>query len=171
LSLNDSATVSNTAQEKLKQDVAAITFQRDTLQKQLDAATATVKSLQAEVAQLRGQGDTAASKQKASDVEVARLRGELELAKKAQLDSEQSGVRLKAAEDAVMASRAKSAEAERAAATAADAATKAKQQVSDLLAEKASMQLKIESLNAELARKAAVIDDAIAAAAAAKGKK
>ena len=77
----------------------------------------------------------------------------------------------KAAEDAVMASRAKSAEAERAAATAADAATKAKQQVSDLLAEKANMQLKIESLNAELARKAAVIDDAIAAAAAAKGKK
>jgi chromosome segregation protein len=164
-STQDRSRVEQASQDNvaLKAQVTDLTQERDNLKKELEVATKSRDQYQEQVTQ----ANKAASKmqsdladwRKANDTneiglksELTKAKSELDAAKKAQGDAEQTTIRLKAAEDAVTAARAKAAEAERAAATASD-------RVTQLTAEATALRQKLEAVSAELAKKPAAVPD------------
>ena len=132
--------------DKLKAQLESVTKERDQYQKQLtdgrEAQRSMVESAQKQI--------------NAANAELAKARAELDAARKSQGDTEQMAVKLKAAEDAVTAARTKSAEAEKAAATAADNAARARQQVDQLTNEKAALQKRLDAISVDGGKKPAV---------------
>jgi chromosome segregation ATPase len=145
------AQVTDLTQERdnLKKELEVANKSRDQYQEQVTQANKTAGELQSKVEQWRKSNDTAEIGLKS---ELTKAKSELDAAKKGQEQAEQTAIKLKAAEDAVTASRAKAAEAERAAATASD-------RVTQLTAETAALRQKLDATTAELARKSAAVPD------------
>jgi chromosome segregation ATPase len=145
------AQVTDLTQERdnLKKELEAITKSRDQYQEQVTQANKTASDMQSNLDKWRKANDTTEIGLKS---ELTKAKSELEAAKKAQADAEQTTIRLKAAEDAVTAARAKAGEAERAAATASD-------RVTQLTAETAALRQKLDAMTAELAKKPAAAPD------------
>src|SRR5258706_2269471 len=145
------AQVTDLTQERdaLKKELADATKARDQYQKQVTEANDGTKAMQIAMEKLRKNDDTAQFGLKS---ELDKAKAELEAARKSQADAEQTAIRLKAAEDAVTAARAKAVDAEKAASTASD-------RVTQMSAENAALKQKLESLNAELAKKPAAPPD------------
>jgi len=141
------AQVTDLTQERdnLKKELEVANKSRDQYQEQVTQANKTASEMQSKVEQWRKSNDTAEIGLKS---ELNKAKSELEAAKKGQEQAEQTAIKLKAAEDAVTASRAKAAEAERAAATASD-------RVTQLTAETAALRQKLDATTAELAKKSA----------------
>jgi len=145
------AQVTDLTQERdnLKKELETVTKSRDQYQEQVTQANKAASKMQSDLADWRKGNDT---KEIGLKSELTKARSELDAAKKAQGDAEQTTIRLKAAEDAVTAARAKAAEAERAAATASD-------RVTQLTAEATALRQKLDAVTAELAKKPAAVPD------------
>jgi colicin import membrane protein len=135
--------------DALKKELADATKGRDQYQKQMAEANDAAKGMQKLMGEQRTRGDAT---QIGLKTELEKTRAELDAAKKAQADAEQTAIRLKAAEDAVTAARAKAVDAEKAASTASD-------RVTQMTAENAALKQRLDALTAELAKKPAAPPD------------
>ncbi|MDB5324067.1 MAG: hypothetical protein JWN40_5698 [Phycisphaerales bacterium] len=141
------AQLSDLTQERdaLKKELADATRSRDQYQKQLTEANDAAKGMQKMMGDQRTRGDAT---QIGLKTELEKAKAEIEAAKKGQADAEQTAIRLKAAEDAVTAARAKAVDAEKAASTASD-------RVTQLSAQNDALKAKLDGMTAELAKKSA----------------
>ena len=135
--------------------------ERDRLKAQIAESNKAAEELRGKLSEVTAQNEAAQARLKSIGDELAKANADLEAAKKNQGDSEQVNARLKAAEDGVTAARAKTAEADRAAAAAVEAANKAKEQATQLATERAALQEKVNALQAEIVRKSAATPPAV----------
>jgi chromosome segregation ATPase len=136
-----------------KKDAASAQKERDQYKSQLTELTELNRKLAGDLSKARGDSESTQARVKSLESEVTKAKGEIATAQKTAAEAQQLGVKLKAAEDGVAAMRTRSAEIEKAAATASDAANKAKEQAAQLAQEKALLQDRVNTLSAELAKK------------------
>ena len=135
--------------------------ERDRLKAQVAESNKAAEELRGKLSEVTAQNEAAQARLKSIGDELAKANADLEAAKKNQGDADQVNARLKAAEDGVTAARAKTAEADRAAAAAVEAANKAKEQAAQLATERAALQEKVNALQAEIVRKSAATPPAV----------